>query len=339
MDTNIDHEAIIESETARENAKREEYENKVREELAESMRRDSYFVRRLSDDKQDNKTENIKTNRRTNLTVITNDKPYTLDQLMRLETNEFGHKVRRVPKEKVDKYISKKSKEREVDNSRYDNIYQEALIYGTQSGLYSRGVALKNFVNRYESEFSSSFNFIPLMLVEGKVAPAVVLEAEKSLQSEDRFTLRSTDKSYRIVEQVKVVNSPLNWRNYMLLEIPKPTEPNEMFLPLNEEEDHHWRLGVSQGWEVGVSQANAIYLENIRKLERDYVGMVRFHIMLKRGLITNPITSTTSLGITGEIDETMNINETIFKIDRITQFNKDTESWNALNELDSILDE
>lgn len=338
MDTNIDHDAIIGQELDRESSKKEKVDSKIRAETAESMKKDSYFVRTLKSDRKDNETENIKTNRRPNLTVISTTKPYTLEQLMRLETNEFGHKVRRVPKEKVEKYLTKKNKEKNVNNSRYDNIYQEALVYGTQSGLYSRGIKLKSFVDRYENEFSGSFNFIPLMLAQGKVAPAVVLEAKKSIQSTDRYTLRSNDKSYRIVEQVKVVNSPLNWRNYILIDMPRPSQPNEQFLPLNEEEDHHWKLGVSQGWEVGVAQANAIYLENVRKLERDYVGMVRFHVMLKRGLLTNPVTSMTSLGVTGEIDEVMNINETIFKIDRITQFNKDAESWKVLNELDSIFE-
>lgn len=338
MDSNLDHEAIISNELAREDSKREQIDHKIRQETADSMKKDSYFVRKLSQNKKENKTQDIKINSRPNLTVITNNKPYTLDQIMRLETQEFGHKVRRVPKEKVNKYLEKENKLKDVNNSRYDNIYQEALIYGTQSGLYYRGTNLKNFIDKYDSNLSKAFNFTPLMLAKGKVVPAVVLESSKTTQNSDRYTLRSTDSSFRIVEQVRVVNNPITWRQYIMLDMPKPSQPNEQLLPLNEEEDHHWKLGISQGWEVGVSQANSIYLENIRKLQRDYVGMVRFHVMLKRGLLTNPVTSLVSLGVTGEEDETMNINETIFKIDRITKFNKDADSWKALNELSSLID-
>lgn len=339
METNnLDHKAIVQQELDREEAKREEISNKLRKEIEEEMKRDSFFVRKLKKDEEENQTSEFKINNRPNLSVITNDKPYKLEELMRLETKELAPKVRRVPKEKVNKYLAKQSKKKDEVNTRYDAIYQEALMYGTQSGLYYRGTQLKKFIEKYETFNNEYFNFTPLMMAKGKVVPPVIVESVDNQQSSDRYTLRRTDKSYRIAEQVKVVSSPINWRNFLMIEMPKPNIPNEMLLPLNEDEDHHWKVGISQGWEVGVGQANAIYLQNIRKLERDYVGMVRSHIMLKGNMITDPVTSTTTLGVTGDIDETMNVNETIFKIDRQTQFNIDANSWKMLDELPSVIE-
>ena len=338
MGIEIDHDANIQNELAIQENRREKINSTLRKETEDEMRNDSYFVRVLKQDKEENRLRPVKTNNRPNVNVITNSQPYTLNELMNIETKELGHKVRRVPIEKVDKYIEKRNKLKDSDyNSRFDVIYQEALVYGTQSGLHYRGSQLKNFIDKYESEWET-FNFTPLMLAKGKVVPPVIVESKQNLQSSDRYTLRGTDRSYRILDQVKVVNNPINWRQYLIINIPKPTVPDEEFLPLNPEEDHFWKLGMSQGWEVGVSQANSVYLENIRKLQRDYVGMVTFHIMLKRGMITNPVTSTTTLGVTGEIDETMNVNETIFKIDRNATFNLDSESWKALNELPSVFE-
>ena len=212
----------------------------------------------------------------------------------------------------------------------------EALKYGTQSGLYYRSGQLQKFIDQYETEFSKIFNFQPLMLSNGKVVPAVIVETKNNVQNASRYSLRMTDRSYQIEEQVKVVNTPITWRQYLYMDVTSPILPDDMLLPLNAKEDHFWKMGVSQGWETGVGQSNSIYLEKVRRLERDYIGMVRFHLMLKRGLVTNPITSSVNLGVTGTQDD-MNVNEVIFNIDQAAKFNKDAETWRALPELPDFI--
>lgn len=335
MANNIDHEALIQQQMDDEKKERLIMQKQLDEQTAKQKEKDQYFVRQLEQNKQDNSNNKFQINSKPNLEVITIDRPYQLEDIRDFKTPELREKVKRIKDEDVDEYLKKLSA-KNADNARLDSIYLEALKYGTQSGLFYRGTQLQRFIDKYKSDFSRIFNFQPLLMANGKVVPAVVVESKNNVQNESRFTLRMNDRSYKIEEQVKVSNTPLTWRQYLNMNMSAPVMPDEMLLPLNQKEDHYWKLGVSQGWETGVTQANSIYLEKVRRLERDYIGMVRFHLMLKRGLVTNPITSSINLGVTGKNDD-MNVNEVIFNIDQAAKFNKDAETWKALPELPDFL--
>jgi len=335
MSSNIDHEALVQQQIEEEKKDRILIEKQIQKDEAEMRSKDSYFVRQLEAAKQENSNKKFQINSKPNIEVITVDKPYKLEEIRDFKTPELKEKVKRVKDEDIEEYLKELSV-KNADNARLDSIYLEALKYGTQSGLYNRSKQLQKFIDKYESEFSRIFNFQPLLLANGRVVPAVIVESKNNIQNESRYTLRMTDRSYKIEEQVSVVNTPITWRQYLVMDAITPVLPDDMLLPLNEKEDHYWKLGVTQGWETGVGQANSIYLEKIRILERDYIGMVRFHLMLKRGLVTNPITSTVSLGVTGT-QEDMNVNEVLFNIDQAAKFNKEAETWRALPELPDFI--
>lgn len=333
MSNNIDHESLIEKQMIEDLQNEKIIQKKIEQELEKEKKSDSYFVRKLSENNNSGKKQQI--NSRSNIEVISINKPYTFEEIRDLKIPEIREKIKKVAEEDVDEYLEEKSKEN-MDNIRLDSIYLEALKYGTQSGLYYRSNQLQKFIETYESEFSKIFPFNSLLLANGKVVPAVIVESKNNVMNQSRYTLRMTDRSYSIIEQVKVINTPLTWRDYITFFSIPPVLPDDILLPLNPKEEHYWKMGVAKGWETGVSQSNSIYLENIRRLERDFIGMVRYHLMLKRGIVNSPITSSVRLGITGT-DEDLNVNEIIFNIDKVSTFNRDGESWNALPELPDFL--
>lgn len=333
MSSNIDHEALIEKQIIEDLNNDKIMKKRIQEEIEKDKKNDSYFVRKLSNN--DNSGKKYQINSRPNIEVMTTDKPYSFEEIRDLKVPEIRARINQVAEEDVDEYLQEKAKN-SMDNIRLDSIYMEALKYGTQSGLYYRSNQLQKFIERYESQFSKIFPFNSLLLANGKVVPAVIVESKNNVMNENRYTLRTTNKSYSIIEQVKVINTPLTWRDYITFFSIQPTLPDDTLLPLNPKEEHYWKMGTARGWETGVSQANSIYLENIRRLERDFIGMVRYHLMLKRGIVNSPITSSVKLGITGTEDD-LNVNEIIFNIDRVSTFNKDGESWNALPELPDFL--
>lgn len=335
MSSNIDHEALIEQQISDDKKVEAALQQRIDKELKEEREKDSYFVRKLDNNVQDNSQKQYQINSRSNIEVIQSGKPYTFEEIRDFKIPELQEKRARISEEDVAEYLKEKSKDN-TDNIRYDSIYMEALKYGAQSGLYYRAGELNKFIENYQAEFSKIFNFTPLLLANGKVVPPVIVESKNNVQNQSSYTLRMTDRSYKIDQQVRVVSNPLTWREYLRLEGTTPVLPDDMLLPLNPKEDHFWKMGVAKGWETGVSQANSIYLENVRKLERDYIGMIRYHLMYKRGLVNSPVTSTVKLGVTGT-EEDMNVNEVIFNIDKAASFNKNSETWRALPELPDFI--
>ncbi len=335
MSNNIDHEALINKQIADDKKNEAALQKRIDVELEKEKESDTYFVRTLENNKQANSNKQYQINSRSNIEVLTINKPYTFEEIRDFHTPELQERRKQVKEEDVAEYLKEKAKE-SSDNIRLDSIYMEALKYGAQSGLYYRSTELNRFIENYQAEFSQTFNFTPLLLANGKVVPAVIVESKNNVQNQNKYTLRMTDRSYKIDQQVRVTNTPLTWREYLRLEGSSPILPDDILLPLNPKEDHYWKMGVAKGWETGVSQANSIYLENLRRLERDYVGMVRYHLMLKRGLVNSPVTSTVKLGVTGT-DEDMNVNEVVFNIDKAVTFNKNSETWRALPELPDFI--
>jgi len=307
---------------------------------------DRYFVRSLITDKEENESdaerkerkasdnERLQLNKTPNINVST-DIPYDLEQIKSLRIKELDGKVYRVEEEKVSDFLKKRI-QNEKTNPRYDSIYMEGIKFGTQAGLYYRASQVNKFIDRNKTLLSRTANFQPLLLANGRVVPPIITETKNEVNNESLYTLRSVDRAYQIREQARVINTPLTWMDYLLLSPPKPILPNESLLPLNEKEDSYWRDGVERGWVYGLTQANSIYIENIRKMERDYIGMVRFHLMLEKGLISSPVSSSVNLGVTGN-DKDMNVNEVIFNIDQVPKFNRNAETWKALPEVDDLL--
>lgn len=335
MSSNIDHEALINKQIEDDKKAQSALQKRIEKEVEKEKESDSYFVRTLEDNKTANDAKQYQINSRSNIEVFTVNKPYSFEEIRDFKTPELQQRRTEIKEEDVEEYLKEKYKEK-ADNIRLDSIYMEALKYGAQSGLYYRATELNKFIESYQSQFGKIFNFTPLLLANGKVVPPVIVESKNNVQNENNYTLRMNDRSYQIEKQVRVTNTPITWREYLRLEGSPPILPDDMLLPLNPKEDHYWKMGVAKGWETGVSQANSIYLENVRVLERDYVGMVRYHLMQKRGLVNSPVTSTVKLGVTGN-DEDMNVNEVVFNIDKAATFNRNSETWKALPELPEFL--
>lgn len=256
------------------------------------------------------------------------ERPYSLDHIRKLTTPELSKQRKRASEEDVEGFIERMNVDKSLD-PRKEAIYNEALKYGTQSGLYARSYQLQKFLENNKGYYNKTFNFQQLMMHGGRVVPPIIVEAEDLFSKEDRFTLRTVNKSYRILEQAQVINTPLMWQKYFDYNIVKPELPDERLLPLNEFEDSYWEKGVLEGWKTGVNQADSIFLESLKKLTRDYVGMVRFHLMLKQNLVKNPITTDLNLGVTSDGDN-LNIGESIFEITQLPEFNLETDTWRAL---------
>lgn len=238
------------------------------------------------------------------------------------------------PEEQIQKEYKKNA-----PDGREQAIMLEGMKFGSQSALYERLTKYNNLLEANKFELGRVFNFAPLLLAGGRVVPPVVDEMSDLQMVENQYTRRTVKKSYKIIEQARVVDTPINWRHYLSVSVSKPTMPSKFALPIkgNQREEKIWANAVAKGWEAGLKQANNIMIQNTRKLERDYVGMLRYKIMLSKNMISSPIPSNVNLGVTSD-ESTLNIGEVIFEVVELPAFNKAAETWEALPQIKSPIE-
>lgn len=287
---------------------------------------------------QENKIEDSILNYRSNMEVEV-ESPLSFEEVRDLSAPSLsGMLIKQVDGLSADELIQEEYKKSTPDG-REQAILLEAMKFGSQSALYERMTKYRALLEKNKFEMGRVFNFAPLLLAGGRVVPPVVDEMSDLQMVEDNYTRRTVKKSYKIVEQARVVSNPISWRNYLYAETSKPSMPSKYALPIqgNEREEQIWANGVAKGWEAGLKQANSIMIQNTRRLERDYVGMLRYKIMLTKNMISSPIPSNVSLGVTSDSD-TLNIGEVVFEMVELPKFNQAAETWEALPQIKSPID-
>merc|ERR1712093_62208 len=124
----------------------------------------------------------------------------------------------------------------EEQDIRSVSIYNEGVRYGAQAALYRVLNDFNDLVKRNESTLSEAINFQPLMLLEGKVQPPVILESRNNFYKESQLSTRKIKQSYKIEKQVEVRNSSKSFHEYLIVNPVKPKEISPVIFPRNTKE-------------------------------------------------------------------------------------------------------
>ncbi|MCT4575414.1 MAG: type IV secretion system DotC family protein [Alphaproteobacteria bacterium] len=215
---------------------------------------------------------------------------------------------------------------------REEALKEMALSYGALSGLVHRNWEIYNILNKKEIVLDNIFNFSRLMIPTHYgtlIEPPIISESDGSfLLGEDGMTASMTSKIYSIGENVKLVTTPRNWRNYLVdpLDLENPAEPDRALKPKDKEEISNWAKYVKAGWKSGVEQANDIFADSLAKLVSDYTGMIRYKKLLAQKMISQPYAVKENRGVTGNGNE-IRIDDKTIIITNIPALNKSIESW------------
>lgn len=197
--------------------------------------------------------------------------------------------------------------------------FQQAARQGIKSRLKQMELALSNNAR----DLDAIYDFGPL-LIKGKVIPPVITEANDIYNLEDSTTIRTSDRIYQIKNQARFSSIAPNWRAYMQLPIESKAYGSDVLItkslmPENEVEKEVWLLATVKGWDSGVQQANTMLENNFKRLNRDYVGMVRFHEFVLQGKLSMPIINQYDLDNSND-GNTMILNEQMLKLTQLPQF-------------------
>lgn len=214
-----------------------------------------------------------------------------------------------------------------VGNLRAEAMKETATSLGAQAGLAWQADKFNKSVMENTAQLDKTFNFREL-LIDNKVLPPVLERGDQLLNLSDPNTIRVADTTYKIVSQARFVTTPPNWRNYLIMNYPKPGVPDRSVLPRNVAEQEVWANYVQKGWVQGVQQAQTIYLDNLARLRRDYNGMLLYRTLLAQNMISKPYVAEADLGVTSnENNSQIYINDKVLRITALPQLNPNSKKW------------
>ena len=220
-------------------------------------------------------------------------------------------------------------------NTRLAALRETAEGVGARGGLIYQSTAITRVLKKVERNLDTVYDFSP-MLIQRRVVPPVLTEARDVYSQADNTTLRLAGQTYKVEAQARFASRPPSWKDYLYVSYGEAEMPPTTMLPKNSEEQAVWKKAVTEGWEQGIKQARFNFQVNLNRLNRDYVGMARFHILALKGMVTLPIVAQQRMPISAS-GETMNLDETLLRITALPQFNGSISTWTPLLNEEDVL--
>lgn len=192
-------------------------------------------------------------------------------------------------------------KDEKEDKLRAGAVRDAALSYGAKGGLAWASRQINLILEKQAGELSRIYDFNRFLIQEqgATLLPPVIVEAKDSYEQQDAGrTLRVADRYYHIIEQARFAPVAPLWHSYLIMSFSPPAKPEDSLLPKDTEREL-WRKFVAEGWDHGVQQAIDTYRLNLRRLNRDYLGMIRYSELLEKNMVTPPVVANQNLGVTG----------------------------------------
>lgn len=209
--------------------------------------------------------------------------------------------------------------EKPEDRLRAPAMRDSALAYGARAGLAytSRGINASLKGKAEDLTRIYDFNRILIRTASGvTIMPPVISEAKDTYETSDAGrTLRVADVSYLIVEQARFTPTAPLWHTYLVRSYVTPEPPPDQLLPRDGSEREAWKRWVSEGWHMGVTQAQEIFEADLRRLERDFTGMLKYKGLLEEKKVSAPVVAEGNLGNTGT-GQDMRVNDRALRITR-----------------------
>jgi defect-in-organelle-trafficking protein DotC len=202
---------------------------------------------------------------------------------------------------------------------RYEALKEVAYTLGVQTGVRWRYDAIDNLLEANRSTLDRVFDFRPLLLHDGRVAPAVVDRSEGAYRLVSPTEARQTEATYTIEQEARLVSRPPDWRDYLPKSYPTFTRPDPAMLPRDAPERQIWASAVASGWREGVVQANRLFDSHLARLRRDYLGMARCKLLALEGIVDIPLLAENRLGVTVN-GRMLSVGERLFRIPTATGF-------------------
>lgn len=187
--------------------------------------------------------------------------------------------------------------------AKLNQLRDDALAYGAQVGLYQGTKEIDRRLNQHAAELSNIYNFNQFLIRDKSgqlLLPPVITEQDDLYQSNDGGrSINVADKMYTIEKNVIFAPTSPLWHTYLFRAFQKPNLPSNDQLPANKEQQATWARYSTEGYDRGLHQAVDIFKQDMRQLQHDFGGMLRYYTLLENHQISSPYIAESKLGITG----------------------------------------
>ncbi len=226
--------------------------------------------------------------------------------------------------------VTDKSNDKNKSSGRDQSVKLAAESVAAQEGFVYYMHAYQRQVERQSHSLDALFSFQFLMMGEHMLPPVIDGGRYVFSVNSSANEAQSAHMEYRITTPAKIVTHVPTWRDYLDPSINPPSKPNTYLMPTDDHEKIFWHDGFIAGWNIGRQQASMMMNDQIHTLERDYVGMLRYHVLVDSGIITPPMVARNKLDQAGDANQLDIGNQTI-KITVPAHFTQDS-NWRALME-------
>lgn len=215
------------------------------------------------------------------------------------------------------------------ENIRVDSVREAGYSSGARAGLNWKTQLINKGLELVGRNLDLVYDFAPLM-IEKRVTPPVLTEARDVMTQEGDDAVLLNGQTYKIVSQAKFSSRPPHWRSYLWRTYANDSLlPDPELLPRNAEEKEVWGVAVQEGWAKGVEQANEIFDSSLIRMDRDYRGMIRYHMLAMQNMVTIPVVAEAKLPINAT-GQAMDLDGQIFRLTAVPQFNGERQNWRPL---------
>ena len=183
-----------------------------------------------------------------------------------------------------------------------------------RSGIKARMKKINEVLTTNSRDLDAIYDFNTLM-IDGKVIPPVISEASNLYNQKNGTQINRAQKIFKIERQARFASTAPAWQEYLSFPVESSAFERYAYVagemkPKDDVELKAWQDATVEGWNLGVNQANIILKQGLARLNRDYIGMVRFHQFVMQGKLTMPVINQYNLydsndGMTMVIDEDM----------------------------------
>lgn len=231
------------------------------------------------------------------------------------------------PKELTD-LLGKSGGQDLLIESKIKSVHDEAMVLGAIGGFaYECGIVVKKIDSRSQ-ELSHMYNFQSLLTQNGVMLP-VIEEAKEKVTVEEQ-TITSAGSVYRIIKPARFVRIAPTYRDYLLAGLNCESEAKKaanFSFRLKEISPKAWSDGIKEGWEVGRERALATLDSNMAKINRDYLGMIKFRRLEMIGAIQMPEIAQSQYNARIGVDK-IETGVRSMKIAKPSKFAFDASRWN-----------
>jgi defect in organelle trafficking protein DotC len=219
-----------------------------------------------------------------------------------------------------------------ITPARASILKEAAMALGSRKGTADRSAVLVSELEARGDRLDKLYRFGALVTKSG-VLPPVITEARDAVESTSD-QLRVADRMYRIVARSRLITTPPSWRDYLFVGL-RLTQGNEMpaaaVLPKNDAERAYWKEQVMLGYEYGKKLADQILASNRARLDRDYMGMLRYSELLNKGMVSEPMVAVAPAVVSGDRNQ-INVGDTLYRVTDHGGFVTDAKKWQPVVE-------